>query len=145
MSRTIDRPRLRQALRKLREIAFSRDDLANAATAPQEMLDFLAMLAGFKPVFLLGHGFDDPSWIEGVSSVASGMNLHVLTGSKWEAERGDIGLPDWYTEVAPKTPKDEQAVVFICKLRSMAIRIKDICTSGVISMEQEASMLGYPV
>jgi hypothetical protein len=48
---TIDRSRLRQALRKLREIPFSRDDLSNVATAPQEMLDFLAMLAGLKPVF----------------------------------------------------------------------------------------------
>jgi hypothetical protein len=145
MSRTIDRSRLRQALRKLREIPFNRDDFANAATAPQEMLDFLAMLGGLKPVFLLGRGFDDPSWIAGVSAVASGMNLHVLTGPKWEAEQGNIGLPDWYGEVAPKTPKDDNQVVYISKLKSTATKVKDICTSGSITMEQEASMLGYPV
>jgi hypothetical protein len=109
------------------------------------MLDFLGMLAGLKPVFLLGRGFDDPPWIEGVSRVASGMNLHVITGPTWEAEHGDIGLPDWYTKVAPKNPKDEQAVFYICKLKSTAIRVKDICTSGIITVEQEASMLGYPV
>jgi hypothetical protein len=145
MSRSIDRSRLRQALRKLREIRFDRDDFANVATAPQEMLDFLAMLDGLKPVFLLGRGFDDPSWIAGVSAVAAGKNLHTLTGEKWEAEQGKIGLPDWYAEVAPNNPKDEQSVVYICKLKSDATKVKDICVSGFITMEQEASMLGYPV
>jgi hypothetical protein len=108
------------------------------------MLDFLAMLAGLKPVFLLGRGFDDPSWIEGVSAVASGMNLHVLTGPKWEVEPGNIGLPDWYAEVAPKNPKDDQSVFYICKLKSTATKVNDVCSSGIITMEQEASLLGYP-
>jgi hypothetical protein len=145
MSRSIDRSRLRQALRKLREIPFNRDDFSNLATAPQEMLDFLAMLAGLKPVFLLGRGFDDPAWIVGVSAVAAGMNLHALTGQKWEAEEANIGLPDWYAEVAPKKPIHEKPVVYICKLKSIATKVKDICASGSITMEQEASMLGYPI
>jgi hypothetical protein len=86
MSRTIDKFRLRQALRKLRQIPFNRDDPADAATAPQEMLDFLAMLAGLKPVVLLGRGFDDHRWIAGVSAIARKMSLHLVTGPKWEAE-----------------------------------------------------------
>lgn len=108
------------------------------------MLDFLAMLAGLKPVFLLGRGFDDSSWIEGVSNVASGMNLHVLIGPQWEAEHAEMGLPDWYPEVAPQN-KDDRPVFYICKVRSIAIKVKEVCSTGVITIEEEASMLGYPV
>jgi len=106
---------------------------------------FLRCSQDLSLFFLLGRGFDDPSWIEGASAVASGMNLHVSTGPTWEAEHGNIGLPDWYAEVAPQNTTKEQQVVYICKLRSIAMEVRDICFSGVITMEQEASMLRYPV
>ena len=66
MSKSVDKPRLRNALKKLRRIPFDREDPYNLATAPLEMLEFLAMIAGLKPVVLIGRGFDDQNWIKGV-------------------------------------------------------------------------------
>jgi hypothetical protein len=50
----MNRVRLRNALKKLRNIEIDRSDEANRMIAPQEMLDFLAMAAGIKPVFSNG-------------------------------------------------------------------------------------------
>ena len=52
----MNRVRLRNALTKLRSIAYDRNDHANRMIAPQEMLDFLAMAAGIKPVPLRNPG-----------------------------------------------------------------------------------------
>ena len=60
---SVNKPRLRSALKKLRQVRFDRSDSANVGMAPQEMLDFPAMLAGLKPVCLVGRGFDDPDWV----------------------------------------------------------------------------------
>jgi hypothetical protein len=140
----MDKIRLRNTLRKLRQIPFDRGDLANTAVAPQEMLDFLAMLAGLKPVFLLGRGFDDPRWIEGVSAIARRNNLPVISGPKWAAEPDHIGLPDWYDGIDPTRDKREQPVIYICKSRDTAAEVASICSSGSITMAQEARLLGYP-
>ena len=56
MLKSVDKPRLRNALKKLRRIPFDRGDPYNQAIAPQEMLDFLAMISGLKPVVLIGRG-----------------------------------------------------------------------------------------
>ena len=50
----MNKPVLRNALKKLRAVPFDRNEYANVMIAPQEMLDFLAMVAGIKPVYLLG-------------------------------------------------------------------------------------------
>ena len=86
MLKSVDKPRLRNALNKLRRIPFDRGDPYNQAIAPQEMLDFLAMISGLKPVVLIGRGFDDPQWVKGVKSIANEMRLHVIQGLKWHAQ-----------------------------------------------------------
>ena len=50
---------LRNTLKKLIAIGVSLKDVHEHATAAQETLDFLAMLAGLKPVMMLGRGFDN--------------------------------------------------------------------------------------
>ena len=142
---SFDKPRLRRTLKMLREVSFDRTDPVNVATAPQEMLEFLAVVAGLKPVFLLGRGFDDPSWIAGVSRVGSTMKLYVILGSKWDAEPQHLGLPDWYSEVASRNSLKEKPVVYICKLRAVAQQVIAICESNIITMRQEADLLGYPI
>jgi hypothetical protein len=82
----MNRVRLRNALKKLPNIALDRSDDENRMIAPQEMLDFLAMAAGIKPVFLMGRGFADSAWIAGVSALARDMSFHVVRGPEWEAQ-----------------------------------------------------------
>jgi hypothetical protein len=141
----MDKSRLRSTLRKLRQIPFDRTDPVDVAIAPQEMLDFLAMLSGLKPVFLLGRGFNDPRWIEGVSLIARSMKLHVISGPKWAAEPDDAGLPDWFHQSQPNTPKRDETAIYICKTRNTAIALTSACAQQSITIEQEAQLLGYPV
>lgn len=136
--------RLRNTLRKLRQLPLDRSDLANTAIAPQEMLDFLAMLAGFKHVYLLGRGFDDRAWIEGLLALAKQMTLHVLEGPKWYAEPEHAGMPDWYATLGPSAEAQEQ-VFYICRARGIADEVRRTLESGEITIDQEARLLGYPV
>ena len=80
MSRTLIKLRLRNTLKKLKRIEFDRQNQYNREVAPQEMLDFLAMIYGIKPVVLIGRGFDDQQWISGVRRVARDMNLYEIEG-----------------------------------------------------------------
>ena len=139
----IDKPRLRNAFRKLRQVPYDRADPANVPMAPQEILDFLAMLAGLKPVCLVGRGFDDPKWVAGVEALAREMKLHVMRGPQWHAEPELAGLPDWYSEIAGALPVPQEAV-YICKLRTVASEVQAVCATGEISMDHEARLLGYP-
>ena len=90
-----------------------------------------------------GGGFDDPEWVAGVETLAQGMKLNVISGPKWHAEPEYAGLPDWYTKMRAPGPA-EHLVVYVCKSRSVAGQVRAVCTSGMISMEQEARLLGYP-
>jgi hypothetical protein len=102
------------------------------------------MLAGLKPVFLLGRGFDDPVWIEGISAIARTNNMHVISGPKWAAEPDHVGLPDWYAAIDPTTAKRDQPVIYICKSRDAVAEVTAISSSRSITMSQEAKLLGYP-
>ena len=131
---SVNKPRLRSALKKLRQVRFDRSDSANVGMAPQEMLDFLAMLAGLKPVCLVGRGFDDPDWVAGVEALARGMNLNVISGPKWYAQPEHEGLPDWYAETEVPGPA-ERPVLYFCKSRPIAGEVRTVCTSSKIRPE----------
>ena len=141
MPKKINKPLLRNTLKKLRRVPFDRSEPTNAAMAPQEMLDFLAMLAGIKPVCLVGRGFDDPNWVAGVEALAGEMKLHIVRGPQWHAEPKLAGLPAWYAE-EDRNPT-EGSVVYICKSRSVAAELREVCASAAIIVDQEARLLGY--
>ncbi len=139
----MDKPKLRSALKKLMAVPYDTADFANAAAAPQEMLDILATVAGLKPVFLLGRGFDDPSRVRGVSDIAAGMGLHVRVGPFWTSA-GPSELPDWLVDINAGKNADKKAV-YITRTRSAADEVIRInTTGGRISVEDEARLLGYP-
>ena len=140
---SVNKPRLRNALKKPRRVQFDRSDPAKVAIVPREMLDFLAMLASLKSVCLVGRGFDDPDWVAGVEALALAMNLNVISGPKWYAQPEHEGLPDWYAETEVPGPA-ERPVLYICKSRPIAGEVRAVCTSSKISIEQEARLLGYP-
>src|SRR5947209_1611537 len=94
----MDMPLLRSTLKKLRALPLDPANHANVMMAPQEMLDFLALRAGIKPVFLLGRGFDDPQWIEGALEISRKAGLHIVEGPMWDAQTDDEGLPRWFRD-----------------------------------------------
>ena len=140
----IPKSRLRNTLKKLRRIPLDRSDPTNVAMAPQEMLDFLAMLAGLKAVCLLGRGFDDATWVASVEALAHDMRLHAIRGPEWYAEPKHIGLPAWYSEVNTSVRSGEPAL-YVCRSRAVADELRQVCAAGSITMEQEAMLLGYPL
>lgn len=135
--------RPRTALRKLRAAA-GPASTADAAATAQEMLDFLAMVDGMKPVYVLGRGLIDAAWQAGVAGVAADLGLRVVEGPYWDVPGGMAGLPAWYVdhtaaELAPFTAR------YICRTRAVADEVAAICRAGGrTSVEQEARLLDYP-
>ena len=72
-----NKSRLRNTLKKLNKIPSDRTEMTEAQAGAQEALDFLAMMAGVKPVMLLGRGYNDPIWIKGVLQVAADAKLAI--------------------------------------------------------------------
>ena len=143
MSRTLIKLRLRNTLKKLKRIDFDRQNQYNREVAPQEMLDFLAMIYGLKPVVLIGRGFDDQQWISGVRRIARDMNLYDIEGEKWNAEPES-------SEFLRCPAREDQSnlfanlVSYICKSRSTADMLNMICDRGSITIKDESFLLGYP-
>lgn len=140
----MNKPFLRNALKKLRAIPFDESEHANVMMAPQEMLDFLAMIEGIKPVYLLGRGFDDPQWIEGVIALAKNMGLHVAEGTMWSAKPVSEDLPEWFRDEVTEAGPDGTAF-YISRTRAAADAVQAAIDNPPITMEEEARLLGYPV
>jgi hypothetical protein len=139
-----DEKALKRTLGQLRGVPLERGNPVSAAMAPQEMLDFLAMQAGLKPVYLLGRGLDDSTWISGVESLAKAKGLRVVRGSFWSQPPDHSHLPP---EVAAlMTPGERKATKdarYICRAPATERELRSIGTTPTI--EQEANLLGYPV
>ena len=132
-----------QHAQKLSRLAPGDEDPRPSA---QEALDFLSMIAGKKPVMLLGRGYNEQIWIKGVLQIASDAKLHIIEGPFWDAS-ADAGagadLPDWYLDHT-RAAFAEHCAWYICRARAVADEVADICESAAITVEQEARLLNYP-
>lgn len=134
---------LQDVFMRLREAGTPLAAVINNAEIGQEILDFLAMLNGIKPHFLLGRGIDHPDWVNGVTTIARAYDLTVIEGPFWDATPFG-GFPDWYADhnravLAPFRGR------YICGDASIAQDIKRVCDAGGrIAMTEEARLLGYP-
>ena len=141
-----NKSRLRNTLKKLNKIPSDRTDMAEAQAGAQEALDFLSMMAGVKPVMLLGRGYNDPIWIKGVLQVATDAKLHIVEGPFWDAS-ADAGagadLPDWYLDHTRHAFAEHRAY-YICRAKSVADEVAEICETAAISVAEEARLLNYP-
>ncbi len=141
-----NKSRLRNTLKKLNRIPSDRAELAEAQAGAQEALDFLSMMAGVKPVMLLGRGYNDPVWIKGVLQVATDARLHIIEGPFWDAS-ADAGagadLPDWYLNHVQHAFAEHRAY-YISRSKAVADDVVEICETAAISVEQEARLLNYP-
>ena len=141
-----NKSRLRNTLKKLNKIPSDRTDMREAQAGAQEALDFLAMMAGEKPVMLLGRGYNDPIWIKGVLQVATNTQLHIVEGSFWDASP-DAGagadLPDWYLDHTRRAFTEHRAW-YISRAKSVADEVTEICETAAITVTDEARLLNYP-
>lgn len=136
--------RLRSALRKLEAVPFTDGDPYSPAAAPQEMLDFLAMLSGIKPVCLVGHGMDDPVWCSGVIDVAKGMGLRIEEGPFWKRDTPSF-LPEWLVENSEAEDASKTAF-YVCRTKKTRDEVAQINkTGGRLPADIEARLLGYPL
>lgn len=114
-----------------------RDELA------QEILDFLAMAAGLKPVFLLGRGLDSPRWVDCAAGLAAEFGFHVVRGIFWDATPFDK-FPRWYRDYTVAQFGALRSV-YVCSSAETATEINAINEAGGrLSMSTEARLLGYP-
>jgi hypothetical protein len=141
-----NKSRLRNTLKKLKKIPSDRTDMREAQAGAQEALDFLAMMAGEKPVMLLGRGYNDPIWIKGVLQVATNTKLHIVEGPFWDASP-DAGagadLPDWYLDHTRRAFTEHRAW-YISRAKSAADEVAEICETAAITVADEARLLNYP-
>jgi hypothetical protein len=137
----VDKPALRNTLKKLRTLPLAKSNHPNVMMAPQEMLDFLAMRAGIKPVALLGRGFDDRQWIEGAVALAHKAGLHVIEGPAWNTGPKDQALPEWFQEHA-KAISTVDGLFYVCRTDANAEAVKK--SFEALTMDEEARLLGYP-
>jgi hypothetical protein len=110
------------------------------AEAWQDGLDLLAVVAGLKPVCLVGRGAGDEAWCATLRTAANGAALTVIEDAPWEPE-GD--LPKWYLEATARR-RARSKVLYICRDDAIAAQVKTLSAQGRISVDAEARLLGYP-
>ncbi|MGE0743904.1 MAG: hypothetical protein AB7K86_01605 [Rhodospirillales bacterium] len=140
---SFDKPRLRQIWRRLAAVPAAASDADTQAEAAQERLDFVAMLAGLKPAYLLGRGYDDPTWREAVLNLARDLGLHVVIGPFWQAIGTEGTWPDWYAAHV-RAETTGLSAWYICRARAVAAELQGLAATGRPTVAQEARLLGYP-
>ncbi len=134
---------MRRAYQGLTRLAQSLGPAADAAVIAQESLDFLAMVGGLKPVYVLGRGFDRPQWVAGVLGIARELGLAAIEGRLWDAAPLGTEFPDWYrrhtgAELARHTAH------YLCGPAAVARKVRRIAATGSLTVAREARLLGYP-
>ncbi len=146
-TRLANKSKLRNTLRKLDGVRRGAVAQIDRGAAAQEALDFLALLCGLKPVFLLGRGVDDPPWIRGVLQIAIDQGLYVIEGPYWDAGGKDNGLPDWFRDHGASAFREMRAH-YICRARATADEVEAVCAAAssdkALTIAREARLLGYP-
>lgn len=134
-----EKSRLRGALKKLRALSWD-----SAGPAPeQEILDFLAMAAGIKPVWVAGRGGGDPKWGDRAVALARSMRFHITEGALWLAPDAFDGLPEWYASAASRQTAGLTAH-YVSRARAAADAVQRLAGDGRVSVPEEAQLLGYP-
>ena len=136
-------PRLRSLMKKLYAAPITWTDPYVSATAGQEALDFVAMAAGLKPVYVTGRGFDEPLWSDTLLEVAQTGGFHVVAGPYWQAVPPDKSLPEWFTAPSRKRLTAGQAF-YVAKRRSVAAERAALASGVQPTVEQEARFMGFP-
>jgi hypothetical protein len=110
------------------------------AEAWQDGLDLLAVVAGMKPVCLVGRGNGDEAWCAALRTAADGAALTTIEAAPWEPT-GD--LPEWYREATSRR-RARRKVLYFCRDGAIAERVAALSARGRVSVDAETWLLGYP-
>ena len=124
----LDEPELRDIFQAMKKTGAPLAAVVNNAETGQEILDFLAMLDGIKPLFVLGRGVDHPDWVAGMLTLAHGLDLVVIEGPYWDATPFG-GFPGWYGDHNRSLLAPFRAH-YICKDRKIAAAAGSVCDAG---------------
>ena len=134
---------MRRAYQGLTRLAEALGPAADAVVIAQESLDFLAMVGGLKPVYLLGRGFEEPQWVAGVLGIARELGLAAIEGRLWDAAPLGTEFPDWYRRHTSAELLRHTAH-YICGTAAAAREVRRIAATGSLTVAQEARLLFYP-
>ena len=137
-----DMRRANHGLARLAE-ALNAADAAEIAEIAQESLDFLAMVDGLKPVYLLGRGFEEPQWVAGVLGIARELGLTAIEGRLWDAAPLGTEFPDWYRRHT-SAELARHSAHYITNSAAVADELRLIAAGAGPTVAQEARLLGYP-
>jgi hypothetical protein len=135
--------KVRKVAQRLKQIPWNPASAYNRAVAPQEALDYLAMLSGLKPVYVLGRGFDDPAWIRGIREISVDLGLYVLDGLPLRPPEREGPLPVWFREYI-RSREPRRVVSYVARLEKVAAEMLLLSQSGEAEEADEARLLGYP-
>jgi len=134
---------LRRANHGLTRLAEALGPAADAAVIAQESLDFLAMIGGLKPVYLLGRGFDRSQWVAGVLGIARELGLAAIEGRFWDAAPIGTEFPGWYRRHT-SAELARHSACYITNSTAVADELRLIAAGAGPTVAQEARLLGYP-
>ena len=99
----------------------------------QEALDFLAVIADVKPVYVLGRPPLDEAWDDAILGAARSFRLHAIEGPYWQAADTLAGFQAWFRKGVQDKLADMTAT-YISKSPIVAPQ----------SFADEARLLGFP-
>lgn len=139
---SLSTPRLRNTLRKLRASIAEPVAPEDAEAMAQDLLDFLAVQAGIKPVQMLAQDHGGAYWNAAIVDMAERYGFAIIEGPQWRVGSYDQ-FPDWLREHVHDTLSNTRHR-YVCRDRRTAREVSELCGSGVAAVEQEARLLNYP-
>lgn len=112
------------------------------ATAWQDGLDLLAVLAGLKPVCVIGR-WGNEAWAEALRAAADRADLPRIDSAPWEPEPPDEQLPRWYLAATARR-RANRHVLYIFGDGAAARDAATLSAKGRVGAAEEAALLGYP-
>jgi hypothetical protein len=112
-------------------------------TSWQDGLDLLAVIAGLKPLCLIGRGLAAPAWRAALTEIAAASGLALLDGATWDPWAAPGLLPDWYLAATARR-RAAREVLYICADAAIGERAAALCAQGRVAAADEAALLGYP-
>lgn len=107
----------------------------------QDGLDLLGVLAGLKPLCIVGRGARDEGWRDALRATALRSEIPVVDIAPWDVA-ADL-LPAWYLAASARR-RASLSVLALCadaRVRDAAV---SLAARGRVGPAEEAALLGYP-
>jgi hypothetical protein len=118
------------------------DDLRAAAW--QDGLDLVAVLAGQKPLCIVGRGSANEAWVDAARAIAAGAGLASLDAAPWEPQDEAALLPRWYGR-ARERRRARTSLLYACRGETVRAAAARLGVKGHVAPAEEAALLGYPI